>query len=158
MAGAEGAVRQNNHRHGLRVGEPTRIGRLSWPALGRTSNVSELGVTAGETALNTCCGPLAVSPATKQSPARMSDYRGDQNSPGYAAVNADQLGCEGNRLPGQLDRNEQPWAADGVTGGERAATDFMQGRAVRSAHVAHNHEVVSSNLTPATIFGIGRTS
>lgn len=35
---------------GLRVGEPARTGRLSWPALGRTSNVSELGVTAGETA------------------------------------------------------------------------------------------------------------
>lgn len=32
-------------RNGLRVGEPTRIGRLSWPALGRTSNVSERGVT-----------------------------------------------------------------------------------------------------------------
>ncbi len=50
MAGAEGAVRQNNRREGLRVGEPTRIGRLSWPALGRTSNVSELGVTGGESA------------------------------------------------------------------------------------------------------------
>lgn len=35
---------------GLRVGEPARTGRLSWPALGRTSNVSELGVTGGESA------------------------------------------------------------------------------------------------------------
>jgi hypothetical protein len=50
MAGADGAVRRNNRREGLRVGEPTRIGKLSWPALGRTSNVSDLGVTAGETA------------------------------------------------------------------------------------------------------------
>lgn len=38
--------------HAVRVGEPTRIGKLSWPAQGRTSNVSERGVTAGETALN----------------------------------------------------------------------------------------------------------
>lgn len=68
----------------LRVGEPARTGRLSWPALGRTSNASERGVTAGETALN-----------------------------------------------------------------------FMQGRAARSARVAHNHKVVSSNLTPATSSGDG---
>ena len=67
-----------------------------------------------------CCGPLAVSPATKHSPTRMPDYRGDQNSPGYAAVNADQLGCEGNRLPGRSGRNEGPWAAVGVTAGETA--------------------------------------
>lgn len=31
--------------NGLRVGEPARTGGLSWPALGRTSNVSERGVT-----------------------------------------------------------------------------------------------------------------
>lgn len=71
--------------HAVRVGEPTRIGKLSWPALGRTSNVSERG----------------------------------------------------------------------VTGGESAALNFLQGRAARSAHVAHNHEVVSSNLTPATSSGDG---
>lgn len=45
-----GSCKTIDRRHGLRVGEPTRIGRLSWPALGRTSNVSERGVTAGETA------------------------------------------------------------------------------------------------------------
>lgn len=54
IAGADGAVRQNNRREGLRVGEPTRIGMLSWPALGRTSNVSELGVTGGEGAAQNC--------------------------------------------------------------------------------------------------------
>lgn len=32
------------------VGEPARTGGLSWPAQGRTSNVSEMGATAGETA------------------------------------------------------------------------------------------------------------
>ncbi len=155
MAGAEGAVRQNNRREGLRVGEPTRIGRLSWPALGRTSNVSELGVTAGETALNTRCGPLALDRATKRSPMGMSDCRGDHNSRGYAAGNAAQLGCEGNRLSRRSNRDEGLWTAGGVTGGESAATDFMQGRAARSAHVAHNHKVVSSNLTPATSSGGG---
>lgn len=41
---------------GLRVGEPARTGELSWPALGRTSNVSERGVTAGETAPNSSSG------------------------------------------------------------------------------------------------------
>lgn len=45
--------------HAVRVGEPARAGTLSWPALGRTSNVSELGVTAGETAPNSDC----LSPA-----------------------------------------------------------------------------------------------
>jgi len=49
---------------GLRVGEPTRIGRLSWPALGRTSNVSELGVTSRERpAPNSsfdCAAPMRV--------------------------------------------------------------------------------------------------
>jgi len=42
-----------------------------------------------------------------------------------------------------------------ATGGESAATIFLQGRAARSAHVAHNHKVVSSNLTPATSSGDG---
>lgn len=67
-----------------------------------------------------CCGPLAVSPVTKHSPARMSDCRRDHNSRGYAAVNAGQLGCEGNRLSRQLDRNEELWTAVGVTAGETA--------------------------------------
>lgn len=85
-------------------------------------------------ATNTCSGPLAVSSATKQSPTRLSDYRGDQNSPGYAAVNADQLGCEGNRLSRRPDRNEGPWTAVGVTGGESAATNFQS--ALEPARVA----------------------
>lgn len=46
----------------LRVGEPTRIGRLSWPALGRTSNVGERGVTGRRDAhLIHCSGGAAAA-------------------------------------------------------------------------------------------------
>ena len=61
----DGHVRRSTAGTGLRVGEPTRIGRLSWPALGRTSNVSEPGVTAVETALNSL-GMVTSSAAAKR--------------------------------------------------------------------------------------------
>jgi hypothetical protein len=67
-----------------------------------------------------CSGPLAVSPATKHSPTTLSGYCGDHNSRGYAAGNAAQLGCEGNRLSRRPDREESPWTAVGVTAGETA--------------------------------------
>lgn len=51
-AASTGMAQKSPAPLGLRVGEPARPGRLSWPAQGRTSNVSERGVAAGETALN----------------------------------------------------------------------------------------------------------
>lgn len=50
MAGVTGPVRRSTAGTGLRVGESARTDRLSMPALGYASNVSEIGVTAGETA------------------------------------------------------------------------------------------------------------
>lgn len=52
MAGAIGPVRRSTAGTGLRVGASARTDRLSMPALGYASNVSDLGVTAGETATN----------------------------------------------------------------------------------------------------------
>lgn len=51
-AGVTGPVRRSTAGTGLRVGESARTDRLSMPALGYASNVSEIGVTAGETATN----------------------------------------------------------------------------------------------------------
>lgn len=47
MAGVTGPVRRSTAGTGLRVGESARTDRLSMPALGYASNVSEMGVTAG---------------------------------------------------------------------------------------------------------------
>lgn len=54
----------------------------------------------------------------------------DHNSRGCAAVNADQLGCEGNRLSRWPDRDEGPWIAGGVTAGETASIGFSHECAV----------------------------
>lgn len=116
---------------GLRLGEPARTGKLSWPAQGRTANVSARGVTAGETA------PSFVSLNS------FSDI-------GSARETSAML------HPGVVDGPTTSLAGrDSGDRAERRSNNFVQGRAARSTHVAHNHKVVSSNLTPATSSGDG---
>jgi len=99
---------------------PTKRSWLCWMNCGPASGLEEY-----------CCGALALSRATKHSPMGISDYHGDHNSRGYAAGNAAQLGCEGNRLSRRPDRNEGPWTAGGVTAGETALISWTSSREKR---------------------------
>ena len=128
---------------GLRVGEPTRIGRLSWPALGRTSNVSERGVTGRRDAhlIHLCSPDWPVGPQINRA------WRVEAGLRAPRAQDGSIRSCRrSERFPGT--------AAGGQVCllNRSSSANFLQGRAARSAHVAHNHKVVSSNLTPATSF------